>query len=85
MRIFNYYFGGNASDGSFVVISKHPKSSLTWHWHVSIGPIYQPFGVDKWFGWCRSVTRNGQWHDYYFLLKRWQITFGFQDYHKDKK
>lgn len=83
MRIYGFSLFERQSNNQFCIISYHPRMCWTWHWYISIGKIYQPMGVDKWFGWCRSVTRTCQWHDFYFLFKRWQITVGFQDYHKN--
>jgi len=70
-----------ASDGSIVLLSKHPKDCLTWHWSVSV--TRKTMVVWGWRLWCRDERRKGQWHDYYRLPFGWTLILSAQDYHKD--
>lgn len=69
-----------ASDGSIVLLTKHPRYSVTWHWSLSIAR--KPIVAWGWRLWTRSGRRSGQWHDYYRLPFGWTLTWSAQDYHK---
>jgi len=71
---------GRASDGSIVLISKHPRSSNTWYWSISLTrKRHVEWG---WRAWTRSTMRTGQWHDYYRLPFGWTLIWSAQDYHR---
>lgn len=69
-----------ASDGSYVMISKHPPGSGTWHWSLSISRRkHVEWG---WRLWLRADRRLGQWHDYYRLPFGLTLAWSAQDWHK---
>lgn len=71
---------GRASDGSLVLMTKHPAGCGTWHWSVSINRNrHVRYG---WRLWCRAVIRRGQWHDYYRLPFGYELIVSRQDFHR---
>ena len=69
-----------ASDGSILLMSKHPVGSNTWHWSISV--TREP--IVEWRGrlWTRSTRRCHQWHDFYRLPFGWTLIWSAQDYHR---
>ena len=71
-----------ASDGSIVLLSRHPKGCLTWHWSLSIKR--NAISSNVWRFWHRATWRMHQWHDYYRLPFGWWLIVSQQDYHRER-
>lgn len=74
------HFFSRASDGSIVLVSKHPQGSGTWHW--SIGITRRETVCWGWRLWLRDERRTHQWHDFYRLPFGWSLVVSQQDYHR---
>lgn len=74
-------FFSKSSDGGLVIACCHPRSSLTWHWSISLSNRR----LVRWQGrfWLRAGRRKRQWHDYYRLPFGRTLIWSAQDYHKD--
>ncbi len=71
-----------ASDGSFILVSKHPRGCPTWHWSISLKR--NAISGNVWRLWYRDLNRFDQWHDFYRLPFGWWLIVSQQDYHKEK-
>lgn len=70
------------SAGGLTLVSYHPRTSLTWHWSVSIirSPVFRPFWLVS-----RASLRTGQWHDFYRLPFGRVLCISGQDYHRARE
>lgn len=73
------HFFSRASDGSIVIVSKHPLGCPTWHWSASIKR--NAISSNRWRLAYRAEHRTHQWHDFYRLPFGWWLIVGQQDYH----
>lgn len=71
-----FRFFTRASDGSIVLVSKHPRGSSTWHWSVSLKRMALSGLLS------RAERRTHQWHDFYWLPFGWTLVVSRQDYHR---
>lgn len=72
-------FFTRSSDNGIVLVSRHPKGSLTWYWSVSLKRLSEE---QRNRIVVRDPRRTHQWHDYYRLPFGWRIIVSQQDYHK---
>jgi hypothetical protein len=73
-------FFTRSTNGDMIMVSCHPKGSITWHWGVTWSKTQQVHWI------TRSKRRDHQWFDIYKLpLVRRCIIIAHQDYHKQEK
>lgn len=68
------------SSGGFILLSRHPRNSPTWHWSVTLCRVDTP--QQRWLCIVPKDMRAGQWHHRIRLPFGRQLIISRQDFHR---